>query len=104
MIWSNGTRPAYAASLRYAMLHLLGGVILFAGVTGHLLETGDATFTRMAADSISHWLILAGFLINAGAPPLSAWKHRGAAPYSCRPSPPRLPCMSCCAASPAPRS
>lgn len=73
VIWSAGTRPAYAASLRYAMLHLLGGVILFAGVTGHLLETGDATFTRMAADSISHWLILAGFLINAGAPPLSAW-------------------------------
>jgi hypothetical protein len=24
------------------MIHLLGGVILFAGVTGHLLDTGDA--------------------------------------------------------------
>jgi multicomponent Na+:H+ antiporter subunit D len=27
----------------------------------------------MAPDSWAHWLILIGFLINAGAPPLSAW-------------------------------
>lgn len=73
VIWSANTRLAWSASLRYAMIHLAGGVILFAGVTGHLLTTGDASFTRMSADSVAHWLILAGFLINAGAPPLSAW-------------------------------
>jgi multicomponent Na+:H+ antiporter subunit D len=27
----------------------------------------------MKPDSVAHWLILAGFLVNAGAPPLSAW-------------------------------
>ena len=32
-----------------------------------------STFARMTSDSIAHWLILAGFLVNAGAPPLSAW-------------------------------
>ncbi len=69
VIWSAGTRMAYAASLRYVMIHLLGGVILFAGIAGHLTESGDAAFGRMTTDSISHWLILAGFLINAGAPP-----------------------------------
>ena len=73
VIWSANTRLAWSASLRYAMIHLAGGVILFAGVTAHLLTTGDASFTRMQADSVAHWLILAGFLINAGAPPLSAW-------------------------------
>lgn len=73
VIWSANTHLAWSASLRYAMIHLAGGVILFAGVTGHLLDTGDAAFTRMQADSIAHWLILVGFLINAGAPPLSAW-------------------------------
>ena len=73
VIWSANTRLAWSASLRYAMIHLAGGVILFAGVTGHLLTTGEASFTRMQPDSIAHWLILAGFLINAGAPPLSAW-------------------------------
>jgi len=28
---------------------------------------------RLALDTPAHWLILAGFLVNAGAPPLSAW-------------------------------
>ncbi|MCU0842438.1 MAG: hypothetical protein MUC79_12070, partial [Thiobacillaceae bacterium] len=73
VLWSAGTRTAWAASLRYAMVHLAGGVILFAGVVGHLIATNDAAFTRMEPDSVAHWLILIGFLINAGAPPLSAW-------------------------------
>jgi len=73
VLWSANTRLAWAASLRYAMVHLAGGVILFAGIAGHLASTGDASFTRMQADSVSSWLILIGFLINAGAPPLSAW-------------------------------
>jgi multicomponent Na+:H+ antiporter subunit D len=55
------------------MIHLLGGVVLFAGVTGHIVQTGDVTFTRIALDSPAHWLILIGFLVNAGAPPLSSW-------------------------------
>ena len=43
------------------------------GVIGHIADTGSVTFTSMALDSPSHWLMLAGFLLNAGAPPLSAW-------------------------------
>jgi multicomponent Na+:H+ antiporter subunit D len=73
VLWSSGTRRSYAASLRYVMIHLLGGVILFAGISGHLAQTGDAAFVSMATGSASQWLILAGFLINAGAPPLSSW-------------------------------
>ena len=73
VIWSANTTLAWSASLRYAMIHLAGGVILFAGVVGHLLTTGDATLTQMQPDSLAHWLILIGFLINAGAPPLAAW-------------------------------
>jgi multicomponent Na+:H+ antiporter subunit D len=73
IIWSAGTPAAWAASRRYVALHLAGGVILFAGIAGHIIATGDASFTRMNLDSPTHWLILAGFLINAGAPPFSAW-------------------------------
>ncbi|MEF8699460.1 MAG: Na(+)/H(+) antiporter subunit D [Candidatus Accumulibacter sp. UW20] len=73
VLWSAGTPGAWAASRRYVAVHLAGGVILFAGVAGHLLDTGDASFTRMQLDSVAHWLILIGFLINAGAPPFSAW-------------------------------
>jgi multicomponent Na+:H+ antiporter subunit D len=73
VVWSAGTPGAYRASLRYLMVHLLGGVLLMTGVVGHVLETGSAAFAPMKPDSIAHWLILAGFLVNAGAPPLSAW-------------------------------
>jgi multicomponent Na+:H+ antiporter subunit D len=73
VLWAAGTPTARAASMRYAMIHLAGGVILFAGVTGQIAMTGDASFHAMQADSIATWLILIGFLINAGAPPLAAW-------------------------------
>ncbi len=73
VLWSNGKNTSYLAARRYLMIHLLGGVVLFAGVTGHIVQTGDIAFTRMILDSPAHWLILIGFLVNAGAPPLSAW-------------------------------
>jgi len=73
VIWSAGTAAAYRASRRYLAVHLLGGVLLLAGVAGHVADTGSAAFARMALDSPAQWLILAGFLVNAGAPPLSAW-------------------------------
>jgi multicomponent Na+:H+ antiporter subunit D len=73
ILWSAATPTAYRASMRYLMVHLFGGMLLFIGVAGHVLETGETTFTRMALDSASQWLILAAFLVNAGAWPLSAW-------------------------------
>ncbi|MDP2367434.1 Na(+)/H(+) antiporter subunit D [Rhodoferax sp.] len=73
VLWSRQSSASYRAARRYLMIHLLGGVILFAGVTGHIVQTGDVAFTRMVLDSPAHWLILIGFLVNAGAPPLSAW-------------------------------
>ncbi len=73
VLWSHGTNDSYRAARRYLMIHLLGGMLLFAGITGHVAQTGSVAFTRMAPDTIAHWLILLGFLVNAGAPPLSAW-------------------------------
>jgi multicomponent Na+:H+ antiporter subunit D len=73
VLWSNGSNNSYRASLRYLMIHLLGGMILFAGITGHIAQTGSVDFTRMLLDSPAQWLILIGFLVNAGAPPLWAW-------------------------------
>ncbi len=73
VLWSRASPGAEHAAKRYVMIHLLGGAVLFAGIAGHVVQTGSVDFTRMAADSPAHWLILAGFLVNAGAPPLSAW-------------------------------
>ena len=73
VIWAAGTRAAYRAAMRYAFMHLFGGVVLMVGIVGQIAETGSVGFGAMQADSLARWLILAGFLINAGAPPLSAW-------------------------------
>jgi len=73
VVWAAGTETAYRASMRYLLVHLMGGVILMAGITAHVITTGDITFTSMKPDTIGKALILAGFLINAGAPPFSAW-------------------------------
>ena len=73
IVWSAMTDKSPGAGMRYLMMHLLGGVLLMAGIIGHVAATGSVVFTAMALDSPAHWLILAGFLINAGAPPLSAW-------------------------------
>lgn len=73
VVWAAGGDTAYRASLRYLMIHLLGGVVLMIGIVAHILDTGSVAFVAMKPHSLGTWLILAGFLVNAGAPPLSAW-------------------------------
>ena len=73
VIWSAGTPASYRASMRYALVHLFGGVVLMIGVIGQIAATGSVEFAAMQADTPARWLILIGFLINAGAPPLAAW-------------------------------
>lgn len=73
VIWAAKHDGAYRASMRYLMIHLFGGLLLMIGIAGHAVETGSISFEALSLESISQYLILAGFLINAGAPPLSAW-------------------------------
>ena len=69
----SGGETTIRAALRYAAIHFLGGVLLMAGIAGEVAATGSIEFNKMTLDSVPRALILAGFLINAGAPPLSAW-------------------------------
>lgn len=73
IVWCGGTAESRAAGLRYAMVHFLGGVILMVGIAGVAVQTGSVDIEAMRANSIATWLILIGVLINAAAPPVSAW-------------------------------
>jgi multicomponent Na+:H+ antiporter subunit D len=73
VVWCGGTPGARAAGIRYAIMHLLGGVILKVGIEGVMIHTGSIEVRPMLADNFDHWMILIGILINAAAPPLSAW-------------------------------
>ena len=68
-----GGEGALRAAGRYFVVHMLGGAFLMVGVLLHVAATGSLAFAAMDADSWSAWLILAGVLVNAAAPPLSAW-------------------------------
>jgi multicomponent Na+:H+ antiporter subunit D len=73
LVWSGGTPAARAAGIRYAIMHLLGGIILKVGIEGVVVHTGSIDVQPMLATNFDTWMILIGILINAAAPPVSAW-------------------------------
>jgi multicomponent Na+:H+ antiporter subunit D len=73
VIWSAGTGASYRSSMRYVLVHLFGGVVLMFGIIAHVADTGSIAFDAMRPETLGTWLMLAGFLVNTGAPPLSAW-------------------------------
>ena len=54
-------------------MHLLGGVVLKVGIEGVVISTGSIQIRPMLAQDFNSWMILCGILVNAAAPPLSAW-------------------------------
>jgi multicomponent Na+:H+ antiporter subunit D len=73
VIWCGGTPAARSAGIRYGIMHLLGGVLLKVGIEGIAVHTGSVDIAPLAADNFDRWMVLIGVLVNAAAPPVSAW-------------------------------
>jgi multicomponent Na+:H+ antiporter subunit D len=73
VIFAAGTDAAARAAFRYLLVHLLGGVVLMAGIVTHWAATGSLAVEALEPNSVGTVLMLIGILVNAGAPPLSAW-------------------------------
>jgi len=77
IILSRNTAEARAAGFRYVMVHLFGGLLLLAGIAVTIArQDGSIAFEGFDFATAQHagtWLILLGILVNAAAPPLSAW-------------------------------
>ncbi|MEE4173699.1 MAG: Na(+)/H(+) antiporter subunit D [Xanthomonadales bacterium] len=73
IVFCGGTERARAAGIRYAVIHLMGGVILKVGIEAVMVSTGSIEIRAMRAEDFGTWMVLLGILINAAAPPLSAW-------------------------------
>jgi len=73
IVWAGGTPAARAAGIRYAIMHLIGGVILKVGIEGTVVHTGSIDIMPVLATNLDTWMMLIGILINAAAPPVSAW-------------------------------
>ncbi len=73
VVWCGGTPEARAAGIRYVIMHLAGGILLKVGIEGVAVHTGSIDIQPLLATNFDTWLMLIGILINAAAPPVSAW-------------------------------
>jgi multicomponent Na+:H+ antiporter subunit D len=73
LILARKTKKAQDAGTRYVLVHIFGGLCLLAGIVIYINQTGTIAFNAMVERNWGTYLILAGILINAAAPPLHAW-------------------------------
>ncbi len=75
LVWLRREESAVAAGFRYLLVHVVGGLVLLAGIVLHWSAAGSLAFGDMGAFSGgAPWtLILIAFLINAAVPPFGAW-------------------------------
>ncbi len=67
------TRESREAGFRYLMVHLVGGLILLAGIIFYIHKTGSASFDYIGLTDACSWFIFIGIALNAAAIPLHAW-------------------------------
>ena len=62
LILARKTGAAMAASKRYILVHIFGGLVLLAGIMLTVSHTGSLAFNSFAEENAGTWLILIGFL------------------------------------------
>ena len=73
LIWSRKTERSLQAGFRYLMVHVVGGLILLAGIIVHISKTGNLEVCVIDSYGWGASLILVAFMLNAACPPLNAW-------------------------------
>jgi multicomponent Na+:H+ antiporter subunit D len=75
LIWLRRMPASTSAGIRYFLFHILGGLLLLAGLILRQKATGTFAFTAAdpAAGHLYDILIMLGFCVNAAVIPLHAW-------------------------------
>ncbi len=77
LILARFTERAAAAALRYLLIHVIGGLLLLAGIVlhiqTHVTDANHAAIGQMSLDSLSSLLIFIGFGVNCAWPILHSW-------------------------------
>lgn len=73
LILARRTEKALGAGMRYILVHVFGGLCLLAGLVFFVSQTGTVSFDAMPEKNVATVLMLIGILVNAAAPPFSAW-------------------------------
>jgi multicomponent Na+:H+ antiporter subunit D len=74
LIFAKREKRAIESAYRYILVHMAGGVCLLGGIILHYISTKSLAFGPLEKDgSLAFYMILTGFILNAGVPPLHAW-------------------------------
>ncbi|MDH5298608.1 MAG: Na(+)/H(+) antiporter subunit D [Desulfobulbaceae bacterium] len=76
LVWFRRRAQSLWVGYRYLLVHTFGGIVLLAGfVLRYQATGGDLSFGPLGVDtpSLSTYLIMIGFILNAAVPPLHAW-------------------------------
>jgi multicomponent Na+:H+ antiporter subunit D len=74
LIWARKESDSDTVGLRYLLVHIFGGGLLFSGILMHIAETGNVAITALPdVYTLSSVLMLLGVALNSAIPPLHAW-------------------------------
>ncbi|MFO7877864.1 MAG: Na(+)/H(+) antiporter subunit D [Desulfovermiculus sp.] len=73
LILASRTPQAQQAGFRYVLVHIIGGLLLLAGIVLYAQGSGSLEFADIGLEGAASWLIFLGFALNAAAIPLHAW-------------------------------
>ncbi len=73
LILARRTPASQAAAQRYILVHIVGGLLLLAGLMLHLDGGGSSRVGLLALQGPAAWLIFLGVAVNAAIPPLHPW-------------------------------
>lgn len=73
LILANKKKESMEAAYRYVLIHIVGGLVLLAGIIMYIHETGSITFEEIGLGSLATYLIFIGFGINCAWPILHTW-------------------------------
>ncbi|MFH5830782.1 Na(+)/H(+) antiporter subunit D [Halalkalibaculum sp. DA384] len=74
LIWARKTEASDKAGMRYVLVHIFGGGLLFSGILLHLNSGGSFLIDNLEQTyTLANVLILLGVGLNSAIPPLHAW-------------------------------
>ena len=73
LVWAGGKVSAYRAGMRYLLIQIASGVLLFCGAVVQLNATGTLAFGHIGLDAPGGWLIFLAFGIKCAFPFLHNW-------------------------------
>lgn len=73
LILARRTAAAQKAAFRYVLIHIVGGLLLLAGIVLHLAGGHTSAIGPISLSSVATVLMFIGIAVNAAIPPLHPW-------------------------------